>query len=224
MNDALGRWAAIANVASVAAFAVSMLIPSNFGSFISSICIALSFVPMVCAFAAAGRPEKKAAGSAATVFAGIYAAFILLVYFAQVTTVRREALSEQAMALLDYNTFGLFFNYDLLGYAMMALSTFFAAMTIMPETKAERALQWLLRIHGVFAVSCFVMPMFNVFTADMPNAYWIGTAVLEFWCAYFIPVGVLAALYFQRKTEPEVLYDVPGYNCQNQRACPRRAL
>jgi hypothetical protein len=201
MNKTLGRWAAIANIAFVAVFAVSMLVPSLIGSYISSIFIALSFAPMICAFASGSRPETKAAGSAAMVFAGIYAAFILLVYFAQVTTVRKEALSEQAAALLDYTTFGLFFSYDLLGYAMMALSTFFAAMTVAPKTKGERALRWLLRIHGVFAVSCFVMPMLNVFSPDMPGADWVGTAVLEFWCAYFIPVGILSAVHFSKKAQ-----------------------
>lgn len=54
----------------------------------------------------------------------IYAVMILLVYFAQTTAVRLGLLDEQAMKILDYSRGGLFFSYDLLGYGMMALSTF----------------------------------------------------------------------------------------------------
>ena len=54
----------------------------------------------------------------------IYAVMILLVYFAQTTAVRLGSLDEQAMKILDYSRGGLYFSYDLLGYGMMALSTF----------------------------------------------------------------------------------------------------
>ena len=37
----------------------------------------------------------------------------------------REELNDQAARILDYRKGGLLFNYDLLGYGMMALSTFF---------------------------------------------------------------------------------------------------
>ena len=63
----------------------------------------------------------------------------------------------------------LLFNYDLLGYGMMALSTFFI---------------------GLF-ISCFIMPMTGVFTnmatGETGNG---GTIALLIWCAYFFPIGV----------------------------------
>ena len=55
-------------------------------------------------------------------FAGIYAVFVLLVYFAQTTSVRFEELDGVALRILDYSQGGLFFSYDLLGYGMMAVS------------------------------------------------------------------------------------------------------
>jgi hypothetical protein len=133
------------------------------------------------------------------IFAGMYAVVILLVYFAQVTTVHLESLTGQAETLLDYRKFGLFFNYDLLGYCFMALSTFFAGLTINVKTKSDKALKWLLLIHGIFAISCFIMPILGVFSSDMQGADWIGTAVLEFWCVYFIPIGILSYLHFKRR-------------------------
>lgn len=198
MNRKLGIVSAILNICAVAAFAVCMPLGSLFGDYLSSMLIAFSFVPLICAFAAYGKPETKALGYAAMAFAAMYAVVTLLVYFTQVTTVRLESLTEQAAALIDYETFGLFFNYDLLGYCLMALSTFFIGLTIEASTKSDRALKWLLLLHGIFAVSCFIMPMLGVFSSDMQGAEWIGTAVLEFWCVYFIPVGVLSFVYFKK--------------------------
>ena len=96
-------------------------------------------------------------------FAGIYAVFVLLVYFAQTTSVRFEELDGVALRIFDYSQGGLFFSYDLLGYGMMALSTFFIGLTIEAETKADKWLKYLLIIHGVFFVGCFIMPMTGVF-------------------------------------------------------------
>ena len=49
-------------------------------------------------------------------------------------------------------------------------------------------------VHGVFFISCLFFPMLGVFEADSPA--WIGVAVLEFWCIYFCPIGILSCLHF----------------------------
>ncbi|MCL2397049.1 MAG: hypothetical protein FWC93_03190 [Defluviitaleaceae bacterium] len=196
MNRKIGIYSSIINVCAVAGFAVCLLFGFTFGSYLASMFIAYSFVPMVCAFAAKGKPETKTAGNVSMMFAGMYAVFILLVYFTQITTLRNENLTEQAAALLDYSAFGWFFNLNLLGYGLMSLSTFFAGMTIDVKSKADKALKYLLMIHGVFAVTCFVMPILGVF-ADMQGADLVGTAILAFWCIYFIPVGALSFKYFR---------------------------
>ena len=197
MNRKIGTVSSIVNICAVAGFALCMLFNFLFGDYLTSMFIAFSFVPMICAFTAQGKAESKAFGNAAMVFAGMYGTVILLVYFTQVSTVRLESLNDQAKSLIDYTAFGLFFNYDQLGYCLMALSTFFAGMTINARTKSDRALKRLLMIHGVFAVSCFIMPMLGIFNRDMQGAEWIGTAILLFWCVYFIPVGVLSFNYFR---------------------------
>jgi hypothetical protein len=183
----------------VLGFAVSMVFGFDFGSFLTCIFIALGFVPMICAFAAFVGKEAKAPGYAAMAFAAVYAVLIVIVYFTQLTTVRLSLLSPQAAALLDYGNYGLMFNLDLLGYAFMALATFFIGLTIKAETKADKWLKALLLIHGVFAVTCFVMPMLGIFAPGMTGGDLIGTLVLEFWCAYFTPVCILAYVHFRRK-------------------------
>lgn len=61
-----------------------------------------------------------------------------------------DSLSEQAMQILNYSNGGLFFSYDLFGYGMMALSTFFVGLAIDANTKADKCLKYLMMIHGIF--------------------------------------------------------------------------
>jgi len=42
--------------------------------------------------------------------------------------------------------------------------------------------------------------MLGLFDANMGGPGWIGTAVLEFWCAYFTPVSILSILHFSKKS------------------------
>ena len=131
-------------------------------------------------------------------FAAVYAALVCLVYFAQVTSVRLDALGEQALLILDYKKGGLFFSYDLLGYGMMALSTFFIGLTISPRDRADKWLKGLLLAHGAFFVSCFVMPMTGVFSGMAEGAAAAGVILLEAWCAYFLAVSILAYRHFRK--------------------------
>jgi len=196
MNRKIGMYSAIINVFAVIAFAIFILTGFSFGSYLASMLIAYSFVPLICSFSWHGRPETETAGKTAMIFAGMYATFILLIYFTQVTTLRNEVLTEQAMSLLDYTAFGWFFNLNLLGYGLMSLATFFAGLTVEIKTTADKALKYLLLIHGIFVVSGIIMPILGIFTG-MEGADFIGTIILLFWCAMFTPIGILSFKYFK---------------------------
>lgn len=198
MNKKIAMFSSMINIMAVFSFAICMIIGSDAGSYFSSMFIAFSFIPMVCAFAWLSKEKFRVAGYSAVGFATIYATIILLVYFAQLTTVRIGGLTQQAAMLLDFKQFGLLFNYDLLGYALMSLATFFAGFTIETKSKSDKWLKGLLMIHGIFFISCLVLPMIGLFSTDMKGADWIGIAVLEFWCIYFIPVGILSFLHFSK--------------------------
>ena len=191
MNQKIGMTSSIVNVTAVGMFALSMLTGSTFLSYLSSMFIALSFVPMMCAFCFYARDDRKVAGIISIGFSAIYATIILLVYFAQLTTLRLDVLTEQAVKLLDFQKFGLFFNYDMLGYALMALSTFFAGLTL----SKNKWLKSLLLIHGIFFISCLIIPMMGIFNSEGNPL--IGIIVLETWCIYFIPVGLLSYRFFK---------------------------
>ena len=198
MDKNIGMVSSIVNLLAVISFAICMLVGSDFGSYISSMFIAFGFVPMMCAFNTYGKKGSLTAGHAAIAFGAMYAVVIFLVYFAQVTTVRLDSLNEQSSQIINYQNFGLFFNYDLLGYCFMALATFFAGLTIEAKTKPDKWLKALLIIHGVFAISCLIIPMLGMFSKNMAGGDITGILVLEFWCIYFIPIGILSTIYFKK--------------------------
>jgi len=201
MNRNLGMYSSAVTFISVLGFSISMLFASDIGSYLSGCFIAFGFLPMICAFAAYGKTEEKSFGYTAVAFASVYTAMVLTVYFAQLTTVRMFSLEEQTLNLLDFKRFGLFFNYDLLGYCFMSLSTFFISFVIKSGRKANQILKILLRIHGVFAVSCFIAPMLGLFKPGMTGGDLAGTLILEAWCLYFLPVCILSFMHFKRKKD-----------------------
>ena len=182
MNRTIAKAGAFIVVVSVLLFAVCMLIPFDFGSYFVCMLLAIGYVMMAAGFSCESDAEHQVAAKAGMAFAVIYATLILLVYFAQTTAVRLDALTDQAARLLDFSRGGLMFSYDLLGYGMMALSTFFLGLTI----------------HGVFFLSCFIMPMTGVFRSMADGEASMGGVIaLECWCAYFLPVGILAFAHFR---------------------------
>lgn len=199
MNKKIGVYGSAANFIAVVCFALSMLFDFDYGCYFSSMFIGFSFVLMMCGYACFAEKKVKLAGYVSIAFAAIYATIILLVYFAQLTTVRLNDLTQQAAVLLDFQQCGLLFNFDLLGYAVMSLAALFAGLTVPSQTKTDRWLKYLLMIHGVFFISCLIFPMLGLFKADSPA--WIGVAVLEFWCLYFCPVSILSCLYFSNRKE-----------------------
>lgn len=199
MNRKLGMFASIVTLLAVLGFAISMLAGLDIGNYLSSIFIALGFVPMVCAFASYSEKDLKAASYTAMLFSAIYGIIVSIVYFAQLTTVQMTDLSEEADLLLNYNKFNLIFNYDLLGYSFMALATFFTGLALQVKSSTDKWLKGLLMIHGIFAITCFIMPLMRIFKAGMEGGDLIGNIVLEFWCAYFIPLCILSYIYFKKQ-------------------------
>lgn len=201
MNKKTGMYASLVTLAAVVIFAVSMIVGNSSVSYLASMLIAWGFIPMICAFVSTAEKESKAVSYTALAFAAIYGTLIMIVYFAQLTVVRLADLSLPVAQVLDYQKYGLFFSYNLLGYGFMALATFFIGLSFKAASKVEKALKVLLLVHGLFAISCLVIPMLGIFSSDMAGGDIIGILVLEFWCAYFIPVCILSFSYFKCQKE-----------------------
>ena len=198
MNKRISRIGAAIVSATVFLFAVCMIVDFLFGSYLVCMLLPIGYIMMAAGFQQECPAERRVAANVGLILAAIYAVLILLVYFAQITSVRLDGLNEPALRILDYQRGGLMFNYDLLGYGMMALSTFFIGLSMKAECRADSWLRGLMLLHGIFFIGCFVMPMTGAFTAmadgEAGNG---GTIALLFWCTYFFPIGVLAYRHFE---------------------------
>ena len=203
MNRLTAKIGAVIVTLTVFLFAVFLIVDYPFASYVVCMLLPIGYIMTAAGFQHECAEERKAAANIGLIFSAVYAVLILLVYFAQTTSVRLEELNEQAVKILDYRRGGLLFNYDLLGYGMMALSTFFIGLSVKADSKADKWLKYLMMIHGVFFISCFIMPMTGMFSsmANSDGGHG-GTIALLIWCAYFFPIGILSYRHFAKgKTE-----------------------
>ena len=200
MNRILPRTGAMIVTAAVALFALCLITGFLFGSYLVCMFLPAGYLMMAAGLQYESHESRRVAANTGMAFAVIYAVLIYLVYFAQTTTVRLVELSEQARGILDFQRGGLMFSYDLLGYGMMALSTFFMGLSVQADNPADKWMKALMMIHGAFFFGCFIMPMTGAF-ASMSDGRTNpgGAAALTAWCAYFLPIGILAFRHFGKK-------------------------
>ena len=197
LNRLLPKIGAALVTVTVFLFAVFILTDFLFGSYLVCMILPIGYIMMAAGFHHESDASSRVSANIGMAFAAVYAVLILLVYYAQTTTVRLEELNGQAVNILDYRRGGLLFNYDLLGYGMMALSTFFIGLSIRAESKPDLWLKRLMIIHGIFFLSCFIMPMTGMFTGMIEGESGRGGGIaLVFWCIYFLPIGILAYRHF----------------------------
>ncbi len=186
-------------------FALFLMINFSTGYFFVCLILPIGFIMMTAGLQNECEGDRKVAANIGLILAAVYATFIMLVYFAQLTTVKNELLNEQAANLLVFGKFGLIFNYDLLGYGVMALSTFFTGLSMKPKNKMDKWLRALMLIHGVFYFSCTFMPMTGMFEKMSSGGDGIGGRLaLVVWCVYFLPIGILSFIHF---TKGEMRYE-----------------
>ena len=202
MNQMIPKIGAGIVTAAVFLFAICLLINFSFGSYLVCMFLPIGYIMAAAGFYYESDEDHKVAAIVGIVFSAVYAVLIFLVYFAQVTNVRLDDLTEQAAMILDFKRGGLIFSYDLLGYGMMALSTFFIGLSIKASRKPDKCLKLLLMIHGIFFFGCFIMPMTGAFSSmSNGDTSMGGVAALIFWCIYFFPIGVLTYKHFGSKRD-----------------------
>ena len=189
------------SIVTVTVFLFALFLMINFptGYFFVCLILPIGFIMMTAGIQNECEGDRKVAANIGLILAAVYATFIMLVYFAQLTTVKNELLNEQAANLLVFGKFGLIFNYDLLGYGVMALSTFFTGLSMKPKNKTDKWLRALMLIHGVFYFSCTFMPMTGMFAKMSSGGDGIGGRLaLVVWCVYFLPIGILSFIHFKK--------------------------
>ena len=124
-------------------FALFLIINYSMGSFFVCLILPIGFIMMTAGLHNEIESDHKVAANIGLTLAAVYCTFIMLVYFTQLTTVNNEQLTEQATNLLSMGKCGLNFNYDLLGYGIMALSTFFTGLSMKAKNKRTSGLKHL---------------------------------------------------------------------------------
>ena len=198
MNRLISMTGALIVSVTVFLFAVFIITDFKFGSYFVCMFLPIGYMIMAAGIQNESKPDKRVAANIGLTVSAVYTVLILLVYYSQTTTIRNEELNEQALRVLDYQRGGLMFNYDLLGYGMMALSTFFSGLSIDVKNKTDKWLKYLMMIHGIFFLSCFFSPMTGMFTKMSGGEHGHGGGIaLLIWCVYFLPVGILAFMHFK---------------------------
>ena len=200
LNKLLSKVGSAIVTVTVFLFALFLIIDFSMGSFFVCLILPVGFIMMTAGLHNECEDDRKVAANIGLILAAVYSTFIMFVYFTQLTTVKNEQLSEQAAKLLDMGKFGLIFNFDLLGYGLMALSTFFTGLSMKPKNKTDKWLKALLMIHGVFYFSCTFMPITGMFARMSSSGNGIGGRLaLVVWCVYFLPIGILSFIHFREK-------------------------
>ena len=200
LNKIMSKAGSLIVTGTVFLFAVFLIINFSIGSFFVCLILPIGFIMMTAGLHNECEDDRKVAANIGLILAAVYATFIMFVYFTQLTTVKNEQLNEQAAKLLEFGKFGLIFNCDLLGYGVMALSTFFTGLSMKPNSKTGKWLKALLMIHGVFYFSCTFMPMTGMFSKMSSDGDGLGGRLaLAAWCVYFLPVGILSFLHFRER-------------------------
>ena len=180
-------------------FALFLIINFPGGYYFVCLILPLGFIMMTAGLHNECENDRKVAANIGLALAAVYCTFIMLVYFTQLTTVKNEQLTEQAANLLTMGKCGLIFNFDLLGYGIMALSTFFTGLSMKTENKADKWLKAFMMIHGVFYFSCTFMPITGIFSKMSSGGDGLGGRLaLVVWCVYFLPVGILSFFHFRK--------------------------
>ena len=199
MNKMISQIGSAIVTVTVFLFALFLLINYSMGSFFVCLILPIGFIMMTAGLHNECENDRKVAANIGMIFAAVYCTFIMLVYFTQLTTVNNEQLTEQAANLLEMGKCGLIFNFDLLGYGVMALSTFFTGLSMKAKNKADKWLKAFMMIHGVFYFSCTFMPITGMFSKMSSGGNGLGGRLaLVAWCVYFLPVGILSFLHFKK--------------------------
>ena len=94
MNRLISRTGASIVAATVFLFAVCMITGFLFGSYLVCMLLPIGYIMMAAGFQQECPAERRVAANLGMIFAAIYAVLILLVYFAQTTSVRMDGLNE----------------------------------------------------------------------------------------------------------------------------------
>ena len=171
-NRAVGIIGSAVCSVSVLCFAVSMIVGifvnTLFLSCFASMFIALGFMLFMCAVSGSNKDNEKRACGNVSLVCA--AIYVTLIFLVYFAECTTVNLSPR------------------LDEKILSIKT----------EKHGKTLSLMLKIHGIFFPSCFLVPMFPLFNGGDGDTL-TGTVLLLVWCAYFLPVCCLGFGYFRNK-------------------------
>ena len=199
MNKKIGLIASIVMSVAVTVFLICLIVAlfakNVFTENLSyGVCAVLSwgYVALTCVYSCYTQRERTAAARIGVAVGVIYSTIISIVYFTQLTTVLHKSADEKILQAFSFTASGSWmFNLDLLGYGLLAISTFFVGLSLQAKNKADKALKILLMLHGIFFV-CMFVPILPFPATNQGSG---GTIALICWCLFFLPICILSLLH-----------------------------
>ena len=182
LNKTLSKTGSAIVTVTVFLFALFLLIDFSMGSYFVCLILPIGFIMMTGGLQNECESDRKTAANIGLILAAVYGTFIMLVYYSQLTTVHNEQLNEQAAKLLKFNKFGLIFNYDLLGYGVMALSTFFTDVLRRRRTR---------RKASPCCVVCLFSSSWNSFLSSFQRKWQNPSSISCLKCKWKTPILLL---------------------------------
>lgn len=205
MNRRIGLISSIVICCSVSIFLICLIVAlfarNIFTENLSyGVCTVLSWgwVATACVYSCRAQQDRAAAAKIGVAVGAIYAAIISIVYYTQLTAVLHRSVDEKILQAFSFTAAGSWlFSLDLLGYGLLAISTFFIGLTLQTKNKIDKALKLLLMLHGIFFV-CMFVPILPLPATNQGNG---GTIALIFWCLFFLSICILSILHFKRSND-----------------------
>lgn len=201
MNRKIGFIASIVIGSAVTIFMICLLIAlfaqNAFTENLSyGVCTILSWGWVATAVAYACYAKNETAAAKIGVCTSVmYSTIISIVYFTQLTTVLYKSVDEKILQAFSFSAAGSWlFNLDLLGYGLLSISTFFIGLTLQAKNRIDKALKWLLMLHGIFFV-CMFVPILPLPASNQGNG---GTIALIGWCLFFLPICILSTIHYRK--------------------------
>ncbi len=202
MNKKIGFISSIIMSSAIAIFLICLIIALFIQNIVTENlsyggCAILSWawVATSCVYSCFAKKERLAAAKIGIAIGVIYSTIISIVYFTQITTVLYKSVDEKILQAFSFTSSGSWlFNLDLLGYGLLAISTFFIGLTLQVHNKIDKVLKILLMLHGVFFV-CMFVPVLPLPATNQGNG---GTIALICWCLFFLPICILSTLHYKK--------------------------
>lgn len=211
MNRKIGFISSIVMSSTIAIFLICLIIALFVQNIVTEnlsygVCAILSWawVATSCSYSCFAKKERIAAAKIGVAIGVIYSTIISIVYFTQITTVLYKSVDEKILQAFSFTSSGSWlFNLDLLGYGLLAISTFFVGLTLQAQNKTDKALKILLMLHGAFFV-CMFVPVLPLPATNQGNG---GTIALICWCLFFLPICILSTLHYKKLSGNDCVED-----------------